>query len=135
MIDSGDYEFCNINFRYAAGRAGSEDLVYCHPPYIGRHVDCYDSWSESQERDLQGMLINSSAKYVLSTWLRNKYRVNSFAQLLWGDCYATEEEHFHHIGAREENRNAITEGVLCNFAVPGLNRLRHRRFEGAKTGE
>lgn len=135
VIQSGDYKFYNVDFREAVTLANSEDLVYCDPPYIGRHVDYYDSWNEDQERDLQRMLANSGSKYVLPTWLRNKYRANPFAQLLLGDCYVAEKEHFYHLGAREENRNAITEAVLCIFAVPGLSRLRHRRFEGPKAKE
>lgn len=129
LMREGDYEFYNIDYTSAVAMANKDDIVYCDPPYLGRHVDYYDSWNETQEVELQRGLVKSESKYVVSTWLYNRFRVNLFAQQLWGDCYVSEKKHFYHLGAREKNRNEITEAVLCNFHVPGAVQLKKMRFE------
>lgn len=30
-------------------------FIYCDPPYIGRHVDYYDSWDEQSEINLKNI--------------------------------------------------------------------------------
>jgi DNA adenine methylase len=117
IISYGDYTFLNIDFRDTLKQINKKDLVYCDPPYIGRHVDYFDSWSEQDELQLHQKLHNSGAKFLLSTWLSNKYRVNDYIFSIWKDCFITTKEHFYHIGGKEKNRNAIYEALLTNFQI------------------
>ena len=46
----------------------NRSFIYCDPPYIGRHVDYYDSWCEEDEKKLNSILSSSNNKFMLSTW-------------------------------------------------------------------
>ncbi len=117
IIDCGDYQFKTQDFKVTLKEASSKDLIYSDPPYIGRHVDYFNSWTEKDELDLKDELFNSKAKFVLSTWLSNKYRTNEYVFSIWQECFVATKEHFYHIGGKEENRNAIFEALLSNFQL------------------
>ncbi len=118
IIKYGDYEFVVQDFQKTIAMLNSDDLTYCDPPYIGRHVDYFDSWSEEEELLLKKGLLNSGGNFILSTWLSNKYRVNNYIFSIWKDCYITTKEHFYHVGAKESNRNAVYEALLSNINLP-----------------
>ena len=104
--------------------AGKSDFIYCDPPYIGRHVDYYDSWDEESETRLHYELQKSSAFFMLSTWHSNDYRENTYINSIWHDCSIITQEHFYHVGAKEENRNPVIEALLTNYkVVPGKNEI------------
>ncbi len=117
IIDYGDYEFKVQDFKTTVGEANENNLIYSDPPYIGRHTDYFNSWSEKNELELKNGLNNSKVKFILSTWLSNKYRTNEYIFSIWKDCYIATKEHFYHIGGKEENRNAIYEALLSNFEL------------------
>jgi DNA adenine methylase len=117
IIDMGDYTFINQDFETTLDQINEDDLVYSDPPYIGRHVDYFDSWNEDNENFLHKGLLDSKAKFILSTWLSNKYRVNEYIFSTWNECYISTKEHFYHVGAKEQNRNAVYEALLTNFPL------------------
>ena len=118
IIQNGDYTFKNQDFKDTLQEIKPTDMVYSDPPYIGRHVDYFDSWSEEEEILLKEGLINSEANFILSTWLSNKYRVNEYIFDVWKDCFITTKEHFYHVGGKETNRNAVYEALLSNLKLP-----------------
>jgi len=101
-------------FEETINEATKDDFIYCDPPYIGRHVDYYDSWDEKDEIKLHELLVKSGAKFILSTWDNNQYRKNEYLDTVWKDCYKLNMEHFYHIGAKEENRNPMIEALIMN---------------------
>jgi len=115
VIGKGDFEFKNQDFDESIKEAGSNDLIYCDPPYLGRNVDYFDSWSEENELNLYNSLNESKASFLVSTWLVNKYRKNEYIFSLWNDMNIDFNEHFYHVGGKESNRNAVYEAVLSNF--------------------
>ena len=115
VIAHGDYEFRQQDFKTTLLETGPGDMVYCDPPYIGRHVNYYDGWTEEQEACLESMLADSNSRFILSTWLKNKYRINDHVFSFWGKYSIQTREHFYHIGGKETNRNAIYEALLVNF--------------------
>ncbi|MBN2746404.1 MAG: Dam family site-specific DNA-(adenine-N6)-methyltransferase [Bacteroidales bacterium] len=117
IIEFGDYSFKHQDFTETLKELNSDDLVYSDPPYIGRHVDYFDSWSEEEEILLHGGLQASNAKFILSTWLSNQYRTNEYVFSIWKDCFISTKEHFYHVGAKESNRNAVYEALLSNFEL------------------
>ena len=117
IIRCGDYTFKNQDFKDTLQEIGPEDLVYADPPYIGRHVDYFDSWSEAEEKLLKKGLLDSKSKFMLSTWLSNKYRVNEYVFDIWKNCYISTKEHFYHVGGKEANRNAVYEALLSNMEL------------------
>ena len=114
-IKNNNWKFVCQSFEKTISLANSNSFIYCDPPYIGRHVDYYDTWSEQDEQNLCECLINSNSKFMLSTWESTKYRENKHLQTIWSFCNKKTKEHFYHIGAKEENRNAVIEALLMNY--------------------
>jgi DNA adenine methylase len=115
---AGDWEFRCADFRDVIRRATAKDVIYCDPPYLGRHVDYFDSWSEDDERDLAAALVESPARFIISTWHSNQYRQNTALKKYWNGFAMLTREHFYHVGGKETNRNPMLEALVMNFA-PG----------------
>ncbi|MGP1470744.1 MAG: DNA adenine methylase [Schwartzia sp. (in: firmicutes)] len=115
ILPENDWEFVCCSFEQTIARAGEDDFIYCDPPYIGRHVDYYDSWDETLELSLRNTLFATRARFMLSTWDENKYRKNEYIDRIWSGCYKINQAHFYHIGAKEENRNPMIEALLMNY--------------------
>lgn len=124
IIEQGGYEFKHQDFRQTLSELQNSDLVYADPPYIGRHVDYFDSWSEKEEIILNKGLVDSDSNFILSTWLSNKYRTNDYVFSIWKACFVATKEHFYHVGGKESNRNAVYEAILSNIelrdSIPNL---------------
>ena len=73
-----DWKFVCQDYRFTIREAREKDFVYCDPPYIGRHVDYYDSWDEESEESLQEELKIAGTRFMLSTWHSNEYRQNRY---------------------------------------------------------
>jgi DNA adenine methylase len=119
-IHTNNWIFLCQSFQETIAMADKNSFIYCDPPYIGRHVDYYDSWDEPHELKLKQCLLNSKAKFMLSTWDSNQYRVNSYINTLWNELYKTTKEHFYFLGAKENNRNSMIEALLTNYNVEEL---------------
>lgn len=115
ILPENKWEFICCPFEETIARATPNDFIYCDPPYIGRHVDYYDSWDEEHEITLRNALFTSEARFMLSTWDENNYRKNKYIDAIWQNCYKITKEHFYHVGAKESNRNPITEALLTNY--------------------
>lgn len=83
LIENNDWEFICQDFKDTIKLAKKNDLIYCDPPYIGRHVDYYDSWDEKNEFNLEKSLQNCGSKFMVSTWHSNPYRSNTYLESLW----------------------------------------------------
>jgi DNA adenine methylase len=112
IIKNGDFEFAMQNFRDTIAAAKAGDLIYCDPPYIDRHVDYFNGWSEADERDLKDALAGTKASFILSTWSHNTYRDNVFLSSLWNNFPHITREHFYYVGANIENRRGVTEALV-----------------------
>ncbi len=124
LLQQHDWHFICQSFEETISMAEKNDFIYCDPPYIGRHVDYYDSWDEQSEAALHKALVKSKAKFMLSTWDHNDYRQNEYITLIWHDCEKNTQEHFYHVGAKERNRNPVIEALLTNYTVTkGQNKL------------
>ena len=112
-----DWEFICQPFEKTIAMAKFDAFIYCDPPYIGRHVDYYDSWDECREEKLCSLLRTSGCKFMLSTWDYNAYRKNDYISKIWNFCRKINHEHFYHVGAKEANRHPITEALLTNYQL------------------
>jgi DNA adenine methylase len=110
-----DWQFVCADFRKTILSASQNDFIYCDPPYMGRHVDYYNSWSEKEEQELYELLAAIPAKFILSTWHSNRYRTNPAIEKYAGRFTVLTREHFYHVGAKEKNRNPMLEAIVLNY--------------------
>jgi DNA adenine methylase len=110
-----DWQFICTDFRKVILNAGQGDFIYCDPPYIGRHVDYFNSWSENDEQELYNLLSVTPAKFILSTWHSNRYRNNPAIEKYAYRFTILTREHFYHVGASEANRNPMLEAIVLNY--------------------
>jgi DNA adenine methylase len=124
VITRGDYTFKVQDFKDTIAIAGSNDLIYCDPPYIDRHVDYYGGWSDELESSLFSCLNSTQARFILSTWHHNDYRKNDYIEKIWNKFSILTREHFYHVGGSEDNRNPMIEAVVCNYEAKVLEMKR-----------
>lgn len=104
------------SFEKTIQEAKEGDIIYCDPPYIDRHADYFNNWTEKDEYRLHDLLSKSPAYFILSTWHHNDYRHNEYIEGLWKSFYIRNREHFYHVGAKEKNRNPVVEAIVSNFS-------------------
>lgn len=117
LLKVKEFSFICQDFKETISMAGNQDIIYCDPPYIDRHVDYFNSWNENDENNLFDILKKSSANFILSTWDHNDYRKNKYIDILWKEFNIKNREHFYHIGATEKNRNPMIEAIVSNFEL------------------
>ena len=115
MIKAKRFTFYCQDFEKTVAMAGAGDILYCDPPYIGRHVDYYSGWDEANENKLADMLSETPAKFILSSWHHNDFRQNEYMKTLWSRFNIATKDHFYHVGGREQNRNPVVEALVTNF--------------------
>jgi DNA adenine methylase len=119
MVSTNDWTFAVSDFRATLSGLGEGDLVYADPPYLGRHVDYYNSWSDEDEIELADRLKSLPGSFVLSTWHSNEFRTNSIIERAWHDTFYNmiTREHFYHVGPTEERRHPMIEALITNLPV------------------
>lgn len=117
VISNCDWTFQTADFRSTLSATTPDDLVYCDPPYVGRHTDYFNSWSDADELSLSELLKGLACPFILSTWHSNRFRKNPFLERSWSDprFHIFTREHFYHVGATEELRNEMLEALITNF--------------------
>lgn len=114
-----DWVFEVADFRNTLSKAAPGDFVYADPPYAGRHVDYFNSWSDKDEDTLSQQLAALKCDFILSTWHSNEFRTNGAIQRTWSgsDFQIRTREHFYHVGASEDLRHPMIEAFISNFAL------------------
>ncbi len=119
VISSFDWTFASTDFRQTLESAEPGDLIYADPPYAGRHVDYFNSWSEADEMELACLLKQLPYGFILSTWHSNEFRKNTLIEQNWNDSrfHILLREHFYHVGSSEDLRHPMIEALITNFPV------------------
>lgn len=119
VIHASDWAFAAMDFQQSLSQVKSNDMVYADPPYMGRHVDYFNSWSDPHEDSLVNSLQNLSCKFILSTWHSNEFRRNPLIDKNWNSngFHLFTKEHFYHVGSHEDLRHAMLEALITNFAL------------------
>lgn len=115
LLKTKDFIFKCQSFEETIATGGSEDIIYCDPPYIDRHVDYYNGWDGEHEEALYNELSKTPSKFILSTWHHNDFRENEYIKSLWKRFNILTREHFYHVGASENNRNPMIEAIITNY--------------------
>lgn len=114
VMTGKDWKFVVQDWRTTISMVDAADMVYCDPPYIGRHTDYYNGFSSDDADDLARALIGMPAGFALSMWLENKYRRNEYVDRWFSDHPQRTMQHFYHVGPQERLRNEITEVVILS---------------------
>ena len=119
-IHGRKWEFRAADWRSTLQDATADDFVYLDPPYIGRHTDYFNQWSEEDAVELPNVARRLPCGVALSMWKQNRYRTNQHLPEHWSWLEERTEEHFYHIGATEQLRNSMTEALMITprYAVP-----------------
>ena len=119
VISACDWTFAPSDFRQTLASAKPGDLVYADPPYAGRHVDYFNSWSESDGTQLGDLLKLLPCSFILSTWHSNEFRTNAMIARTWNDprFHLLTREHYYHVGWTEDLRHPMIEALITNFPV------------------
>ncbi len=120
-----NWTFYNKSFADIIPLATESDIIYCDPPYYGRHVDYYNGWSERDEELLFNLLSETKAKFILSTWHHNDWRENEMINKLWNKFNIVTKDHFYHNGGNIENRRTVVEALVCNFDTGQIDQHNH----------
>lgn len=117
ILAAKQFVFKCQDFAKTIAEAQSNDIVYCDPPYIDRHVDYFGGWDETHEKELHAALSSLPGHFIMSTWHHNDYRENEYIKTLWSEYDLLTREHFYHVGGFEKNRNPMVEALITNFAT------------------
>ena len=119
VLSAVDWTFEACDFRETLAGTKAGDLVYADPPYAGRHVDYFNSWSDADEDALAFRLSSAPCDFVLSTWHSNEFRKNAAIERVWGgsNFHITTREHFYHVGSSEDLRHPMIEALVTNFPL------------------
>lgn len=124
-----NWTFFNKSFADIIPLATENDIIYCDPPYHGRHVDYYNGWKEQDEAQLFDLLSKTKAKFILSTWHHNDWRKNDMIEKFWHKFNVVTKDHFYHNGGSIENRKTIVEALVCNFDIGNFTHHNHGKVE------
>jgi DNA adenine methylase len=126
------WTFYNKSFDEIIRLATKNDMIYCDPPYYGRHVDYYNGWTEKDEELLFTLLSQTKAKFILSTWHHNDWRENEMVNKFWNKFNIITRDHFYHNGGNIENRRTVVEALVCNFDTDNFSKHNHGLKEKIK---
>lgn len=129
VMQGRDWEFRVQDWRNALKNLTEDDFVYLDPPYIGRHTDYYQQWSEDDAADLAKITRELPCGFALSMWKENKYRYNQHIDLYWNGLVERTFNHFYHVGSTENLRNSMEEALLIK---PGYEAVLAETEEPAK---
>jgi len=126
IIRDKDWRFVAQDWRQTMLQAAPEDFVYMDPPYVGRHTDYYNNWTEDDVAELAIAASRLPCGFALSMWKENKYRQNVHLETHWNGFVTKTFSHFYHVGSKEQYRNEMTEALVVtaqNVALPSSDHV------------
>ena len=120
-MDGKNWRFMVQDWRTTLACAQKGDMIYCDPPYVGRHTDYYNGFTDDETNALARALISTPADFALSMWLENKYRRNHYVDRWFSKYPQRTMSHFYHVGSSERLRNQMTEAVILSKDVAVLS--------------
>ena len=109
-----DWEFVAQPWQETVAAARAEDMIYCDPPYVGRHTDYYNGFTDDEADQMAQALIESEANFAVSMWLENKYRRNDYLDRWFAEHTMETTSHFYHVGSSEDLRNEMIEALVVS---------------------
>ena len=114
VMKGKDWDFVVSDWKDTLLKVNSNDFVYLDPPYIGRHTDYFNKWDESNATELAETVKKLPCGFAYSMWKSNQYRENTHITEHFSDYTCLTYDHFYHVGATENLRNSIVEGLIIS---------------------
>lgn len=123
VLQNKDWTFIVQDWRETISCVTSDDFVYLDPPYIGRHTDYFNNWTDSDADELAEAIKELTCGFAYSMWKRNKYRENEHLIKHFSHYPCVTYSHYYHVGSTEDLRNAMEEALIIspNFLVTHEN--------------
>ncbi len=127
-----EWEFRVGDWRACFNEARANDFVYLDPPYVGRHTDYFNQWSDDDAEDLALLSQTLPCGFALSMWKENKYRSNAAYLDLWNGVEQRTVTHFYHVGSTEALRNSMEEVLLIKQGYAATGAIQERTLKQAR---
>ena len=114
VMSDKDWVFLHQDWRETVKSLLPDDFIYLDPPYVGRHADYFNQWSDSDADDLAKFLNETNSFFAYSMWKENKYRKNIHLEEWFNGFPQVNQEHFYHLGASEALRNSMIETLVLD---------------------
>jgi DNA adenine methylase len=130
-----DWVFKTQTWNTTLNTCAENDFAYLDPPYIGRHTDYYNRWTDADAEALAHAARVLPCGVALSMWKENKYRENGHLGEHWAGYVLRTFSHFYHVGPTEDLRNQMTEvlAIRPGFDVAAGPETRKRETLGHTT--
>ena len=114
IIDKSSWEFKVQSWQRTIleADADAKDIIYLDPPYVGRHTDYFNAFSDEEAVELANSLKASNKEFAFSNWLENKYRRNDHVFEHFSEYEWRQIKHFYHVGPSESLRNEMEEVLI-----------------------
>lgn len=116
VICKSDWEFKVQRWQDTVSECLENDIIYCDPPYVGRHTDYFNSFTDKEADELAETLKSSGNEFAFSNWLENKYRRNDYVYNHFSEYEWRQISHFYYVGASESLRNEMQEVLILTPA-------------------
>lgn len=114
ILQDKDWIFIVQDWRETLASVKPNDFVYLDPPYVGRHTDYFNHWSEADADELAVRIKRLTCGFAYSMWKQNKYRENEHLQQHFSHYPCVTYSHYYHVGATEDLRNAMEEALIIS---------------------
>ena len=112
VIGSKEWEFVCSDWKPILSQATESDFIYADPPYAGRHADYYNQWKYKDASQLAQALRDAPCRFLLSSWIQNPFRRNDNLFDWFQDYQIATFSHYYHLGATENLRHEMQEGLV-----------------------
>lgn len=114
VMHGKDWVFKCQDWKDTLEQAGVGDFAYLDAPYLGRHADYYNKWSEVEADALVAAIKALPCGFAYSMWQGNKHRENEHLVTSFEGFHRETFEHFYHVGASEDLRGAMMEALVIS---------------------
>lgn len=114
VMKDKEWEFVVKDWKETLEQVTAADFVYLDPPYIGRHTDYFNKWDDYNATELAETVKKLPCNFAYSMWKSNQYRENDHITEHFNDYTCLTYDHFYHVGATENLRNSIVEGLIIS---------------------
>jgi len=112
LLKNREWNYDVADWRETLDKVRKDDFVYADPPYMGRHTDYYNKWTERDAFELFERLKSLPCGFALSTWRQNRYRSNPYLPPETSEIVIKTFKHFYHVGPTENLRNPMEEALV-----------------------